>query len=251
MSEPLVSVSVVSHRQAALVHDLLRDVGRVVAVPLEILVTVNVPETPPLKVQDFTLPIRILENSVPRGFGANHNAAFRHARGRYFCIVNPDIRLNRDPLPALTTCLDDARVGVVGPVVRNARGELETSFRRFPTPLFILRKALLGPPPGIDYPLDAQPLAPDWIGGMFMTFRRETFAEIGGFDERYFLYYEDVDICARLRARGYDIRVLPSTEVLHEARRDSHRRLRYLGWHLRSMLRFWFSEAYRGRTGRR
>jgi len=80
---------------------------------------------------------------------------------------------------------------------------------------------------------------------MFMLFRADTYREIDGFDERYFLYYEDVDICARLRQRGYDVRLVPAASVIHAARRDSHRRARYLAWHIRSTLRFWRSEACR------
>jgi N-acetylglucosaminyl-diphospho-decaprenol L-rhamnosyltransferase len=247
MSRPLISLSVVSHRQADLIHALLRDVSEHVAPPLEILVTVNVPESLPFAAADFRHPTAIVENRAPLGFGANHNAAFRRATGRYFCIVNPDIRLRGDPLPALVASLENPAVGAAGPLVRTAAGDVEASFRRFPTPLFILRKALLGAPRDADYAVGAAPISPDWIGGMFMAFRRETYAEVGGFDERYFLYYEDVDICARLRQRGYDVQVNPAAEVTHAARRDSHRRARYLGWHLRSMLRFWMSTAYRAR----
>jgi GT2 family glycosyltransferase len=145
----------------------------------------------------------------------------------------------------LLAALGDPTVGVVGPLVRSESGEIEPSFRRYPTPAYILRKALLGAPATPEYAIADAPISPDWIGGMFMLFRSETYREIGGFDERYFLYYEDVDICARLRHRGYDVRLIPAASVVHAARRDSHRRLRYLAWHIRSMLRFWGSDAYR------
>jgi GT2 family glycosyltransferase len=70
------------------------------------------------------------------------------------------------------------------------------------------------------------------------------FAALGGFDERYFMYYEDVDLCARVREAGLDVRLDPAARAVHAAQRDSHRRPRYLAWHLRSMLRFWTSAAY-------
>lgn len=247
MSQPLVTLSVVSHGQADLVHALLQDVVAHAPHPIELIVTSNIPEKLPFDENTFGHPTRILRNHTRKGFGANHNAAFRRASGSYFCVVNPDIRIRRDPFAALMASLQDPRVGVAGPLVRSATGEVETSFRRFPTPLFILRKALLGSPSGTDYPYENGPVSPDWIGGMFMMFRRETYAEIGGFDERYFLYYEDVDICARLRRAGYDVRVEPGAEVVHSARRDSHRRPLFLAWHLRSMLRFWMSDGYRRR----
>jgi len=80
---------------------------------------------------------------------------------------------------------------------------------------------------------------------MFMLFRSSTFAEIGGFDAAYRLYYEDVDLCARLRLKGYDVRLAPKAIVTHLARRSSHRNPRYAAWHLRSMLRFFTSRSGR------
>jgi N-acetylglucosaminyl-diphospho-decaprenol L-rhamnosyltransferase len=64
------------------------------------------------------------------------------------------------------------------------------------------------------------------------------FRELRGFDERYFLYYEDVDLCRRLRKRGYEVVLVPSASAVHDARRESHRNLRHLSWHLASIARF-------------
>jgi GT2 family glycosyltransferase len=241
----MLTLSIVSHGQAALVRDLLEDVNARVRTPVSVLMTVNVPETLPFSAADFRFPIEIIRNPAPKGFGANHNAAFTRASGTHFCVLNPDIRLTADPFPPLLAALADPALGVAGPLVRNASGEVEPSFRRYPTPAFILRKALFGASAAPEYAIGDAPVSPDWIGGMFMLFRSETYREINGFDERYFLYYEDVDICARLRHRGYDVRLIPVASVVHAARRHSHRRPRYLAWHLRSMLRFWRSEAYR------
>jgi GT2 family glycosyltransferase len=69
-----------------------------------------------------------------------------------------------------------------------------------------------------------------------MLFRSEAFADVGGFDERFFLYYEDVDICARLWNAGWKVVLQPSVSVVHDARRSSHRDLRYASLHARSMM---------------
>ena len=79
---------------------------------------------------------------------------------------------------------------------------------------------------------------PDWVAGMFMVFRSETMRSLGGFDERYFLYYEDVDLCARMRERGLEVAVCTKVSVIHAARRESHRNLQFASWHLRSAFRF-------------
>jgi N-acetylglucosaminyl-diphospho-decaprenol L-rhamnosyltransferase len=233
---PLISVSVVSHSQAALVDDLLRGLATRVKTPVEIILTVNIPEPRTFDPNHAALPVRVRVNREPKGFGANHNAAFRESRGKYFCVLNPDIRIEADPFPALLACLADPRVGVAAPLIRNPAGAVEDSVRRFPTPWTILAKALLGASP--DYAIGKEPMYPEWVAGMFMLFPHEVFEKIGGFDERYFLYYEDVDLCARLAIAGLRIAVCPAAYAVHTAQRESRRNLRYLRWHLGSMLRF-------------
>lgn len=236
MPDPAVSLSIVSHGHGPLVGDLLRDIARL-RTAVEVLLTKNVAEPLPFDPASFGFPLRVLENPAPRGYGANQNAAFRHARGGYFCVLNPDIRFDADPFPALTRALDADGVGAVAPVVLSPAGEIEDSARRFPT-LASLAKKAFARRPVLDYAVGEQPFSPDWVGGMFMLVRRAAFERAGGFDERYYLYYEDVDLCRRLRALGYDIRVAPQARVVHDARRRSRRDLRHSLWHLESMLRY-------------
>jgi GT2 family glycosyltransferase len=197
----------------------------------------------PFELGQYRFVVRLIQNHTPKGFGANHNAAFLRSTHDVFCVVNPDIRLPADPFPDLLRRLADARTGVVAPLARSPEGNVEDSARPFPTPLFILRKALFGPPPS-NYRAGDADLTPDWVGGMFMLFPRDAYAKVRGFDERYHLYYEDVDLCARLRLAGKEIVFCPSVEVLHDARRQSRHSLRYLGWHLASMLRFFTSAPF-------
>jgi GT2 family glycosyltransferase len=253
---PRVSVSVVSHGQGALVRALLDDLAAHVKTPVEVLLTLNVPETLPFDTRGFPFPVRLRNNAQPKGFGANHNAAFGDSHGQFFCVLNPDIRLGEDPFPALLACLEEPHAGLAAPVIRNSTGALEDSARRFPTPWFILKKALTGAS-GADYRFMREPIHPDWVAGMFMIFPREVFAALQGFDERYFLYYEDVDLCARLALAGRRVVLCPAASAVHEARRQSRSSVRYLRWHLASMLRFFLSapafrlalKTLRGRSG--
>jgi GT2 family glycosyltransferase len=73
---------------------------------------------------------------------------------------------------------------------------------------------------------------------MMLLVRSETFRSIGGFDEKFFLYYEDVDLCARLRMLGHEIRQERTVEAVHDARRQSRRNPRFTCWHLTSMTRY-------------
>lgn len=230
--------------QAHLLNALLADLDMCCKTcPLEVLLTLNLPEALPFNTGDFSFPVIVHANPAPKGFAENHNQAFAQSTGQFFCVMNPDIRLDDDPFQALLACLKDSSVGVAAPLVVGENGATEDSARRFPTPLKILFKALGGCKGG-DYIVKDEAIFPDWVGGMFMLFRREVFENLGGFDRRYFLYYEDVDLCARLRLRGYEVALCPAAKVVHHAHRSSHRSIKYLKWHLVSMLRFFLSAPF-------
>lgn len=243
-----VHLSVVSHGQSPLVADLLADIDRCcLDTPVRVTVTLNVPEPPAFDPEQFRIPVRVLQNAARRGFSANHNAAFRHGLREspceFFAIVNPDIRFSSDPFVVLLSCFAEPHVGVAAPLVVNADGGVEDSARRFPTPFSPLLR-VLGRRRGPEYTVEGGAASPDWVAGMFMLIPSEAFDRVGGFDERYFLYYEDVDLCARLRLAGYDVRLCPTTTVVHAARRQSHTDTRYLRWHIASMMRFFCSRTF-------
>jgi N-acetylglucosaminyl-diphospho-decaprenol L-rhamnosyltransferase len=229
-----ITLSVVSHGQNALVDQLLGDLARLARPDLSIVVTQNVPDRDPLSAPPGAT---VIVNERPQGFGANHNAAFGRCAGDYFCVCNPDIRLRENPFSALVGALEIEDAGVAGPLVRAPSGAAEDSARRFPTAGSLLRKLISGTP-GPDYSVDGGPQRVDWVAGMFMLFRSEAFRAVGGFDERFFLYYEDVDICRRLEALGYDAIYVPDVTVVHDARRESRRNPRRMAIHAASALRY-------------
>ena len=196
-----------------------------------VIVTHNLPE----KTNRITDPrIYWRSNPKPLGYGANQNAAYGLLEAPYFCILNPDIKIKENPFPKLLEKFSLPKVALVGPQIVSPDGQVEDSVRRFPTLRSLSLKAL-GKDDGTYK--DEVPY-PDWIAGMFMLFRSDVFHQIGGFDERYFLYYEDVDICWRLKKNGYQIKINPNVQVIHDARRKSRKNWRYACWHLSSMLRF-------------
>ncbi len=235
MPGPGITLSVVSHRQNALVNELLGDLERCCGNQIAVVLTQNVPDEVPLATAKPNL--QIIANQEPRGFGANHNAAFARCATPFYCVANPDIRLGSDPFPVLLQALAREHVGVVGPLVRSPGGAIEDSARRFPTAASLVRKLFVAPS-GPDYPADRGPVEVDWVAGMFMLFDSTAYRATGGFDEAYFLYYEDVDLCRRLRRGGRKAVYVPEAEVVHDARRGSHRDLRLAGHHLASALRF-------------
>lgn len=240
-----LTVSIVSHQQLDLVEPLLTDLGSLGQKGLEVALTLNAPESLPPGIHTLGLPLRIHRNEAPRGFGANHNAAFRAASCQYFCVMNPDVRLQGNPFSSLIEQLQQPHAGVAAPLVIGPNGRVEDSARRFPTFPRLAARVLRRRSRPLDYPAATAPYDVDWVAGMFMLFRAETFRALSGFDERYFLYYEDVDICARLRLTGHRVVVDPGVKIVHHARRSSHRNLRYTWWHVASVARWLMSDPYR------
>ena len=244
MISPSVTLSIVSHGQLDLVAALLQDLAsNCRATRLDVILTLNVPEELPEALGQLPYPITILRNTIPLGFGENHNRAFQHTDALFFCVINPDIRIVSDIFPVLMDGLKDPLCGVIAPLIVNGVGSIEDSARKFPTPFKILCK-VFGGGRGQDYQISSEPLEPDWVGGMFMVFRRDTYALLGGFDQKFFLYYEDVDLCARIRLSGLRVVMNPCVRVTHLARRSSHSSAAYSLMHLRSMASFFLSKVF-------
>jgi N-acetylglucosaminyl-diphospho-decaprenol L-rhamnosyltransferase len=239
-----ITLSVVSHGQIEMVTALLQDIAtNCQQTSLEVILTLNIPEDVPVLLGQLPFSLRILHNESPLGFGENHNRAFKEARAPYFCVINPDIRMDSNLFPVLVDGLQNSSFGVITPLIVNGEGAVEDSARKFPTPFKILCK-LFGGGRRQDYSIGSALIEPDWVGGMFMVFRRDTYALLGGFDQKFFLYYEDVDLCARIRLQGLRVVMIPSVRATHLARRSSHTSAAYSFIHIRSMFRFFTSTVF-------
>ena len=237
MSRRDITVSIVSHRQNALVNRLLADMNRHCADRVTLILTENAGDPVRLETQQCACPSQVVVNRMPKGFGANHNAAFQLCRSPFFCVANPDIRLDSDPFPPLLRRFTNNEVGVVGPLVRGPSGNVEDSARRFPTFGVLARRFFrTGMLP--DYPTDRGAVEVDWVAGMLMLFSAQAYRDVGGFDEAYFMYFEDADICRRLKALGKSVIYDPAAEVVHEARRASRKNPRLALHHIVSAIRF-------------
>ena len=243
---PLVSLSIVSHGHGGLVQQLLSDL-RALNWPraaYEVLLTVNIPEHPSLWSPFDDLPLSVTVNPEPRGFGSNHNAAFARSRGRAFAILNPDVRLRQLNLSAWLGGLAQPEVGACAPMATDSLGQLQDNVRHFPTLSSLARRVITGERQ-VGYALADGKQFIDWAAGYFLLLRREAFAQVGGFDERYFMYMEDVDLGRRLQRAGWKMLWDPSIGIIHDARRASHRNLRHLAWHTQGVMRFLFDPAHR------
>lgn len=235
-----VSISLVSHGHGDMVWKL---VDQLVICPevSEIIVTLNIPEISPAI---FHNKVVLVKNDVPKGFGANHNAAFALAKSEFFCVINPDIELIDNPFDELVKSFSDEKIGLVAPIVVGGSGLQEDSMRRFLTPLTMLNRVLGFDSNAYDLRQVGSYFTPDWVAGMFMLFRRESYSNVAGFDVSYFMYCEDADICTRLWRAGYKIVGCMSVTVIHNAQRASRRSFKHLSWHIRSIIRYFYNHSF-------
>ncbi len=245
-----IHVSVISHDDDEILNHLLGDLEALdIAERLQTTITINLPGQNSDNHAACSLPTEVVCNPCPRGFGANHNAAYHRAplpdERKFFLIVNPDVRMVEDAIGPLVRAVEsNPKIGVAAPCVKGVYGSLEDSAREIPTPLRLFLK-VFGRKGQMNTDIDGACCLPDWVAGMFMLFRCEAFELLGGFDERYFLYYEDIDICCRVWLEGYCIHWDPNVSIVHAAQRKSRRNLRHMRWHIRSIIRFFCSDVYR------
>lgn len=244
------SLSIVSHGHQLYIVPLLKQLALLEQHDFEVILTLNVPEVLPPEFDVNALPFKmyLIVNPSPKGFAVNHNAAFMLSNGENFVVLNPDIRLLDDPFPALLEMVERCAGCICAPLIVGGNGEVEESARNFPSPYLLIRK-LIGRIFNLRLPREIVPeddtmLVPDWAAGMFLVVPRHIYTALHGFNERYFLYFEDVDFCARARLAGFKVLVNKNIRVVHEAQRDSHRKLKFLVWHLHSACKFFISAAY-------
>ena len=248
MSRQKFSLSIVSHGHQAYIVPLLYQLAALDVHDFDVILTLNVAETLPVDLDALPFKVYLIVNPSPQGFAANHNAAFMLSNGDHFVVLNPDIRLIDNPFPALQAMVEQSANAICAPLIVSGSGEIEDSARNFPSPYLLVRK-LAGRIFNLRLPHEIVPqrgtlLVPDWAAGMFLVIPRTIYSRLNGFNERYFLYFEDVDLCARARLAGFDILVDTEIRVIHEAQRDSHRKLQFLLWHLGSAMKFFVSGVY-------
>jgi GT2 family glycosyltransferase len=179
---------------------------------------------------------RLIANPSNRGFGAANNLALAMASGDQVLLINPDAELEPGALDRLTRVLwSEPEIAVVGPRLRYADGTQQSSRRRFPTPLTALLESTLVQQCWPNNPVARRYYAADrsddlqqdvdWLVGACWLVRRAAFESMGGFDERFFMYSEELDWCRRARAAGWRVVYCPGATVVHREGKSSEQHL--------------------------
>jgi N-acetylglucosaminyl-diphospho-decaprenol L-rhamnosyltransferase len=233
-----VSAIVVSHGNAAELAESLPALEPQVD---ELLVIANVPGSAPAG-------SGVLENDRPLGFAANVNLGVSRTHGDAVLIANPDAVAEPGAVTALRGFMEEhPRCGVAGPRMIYPDGSPQPSRRRFPTVRgTIVRRTPLRNRVGQQHHLHqdeappADPVEADWMLGGFLLLRRAMLEQLGGLDEGFRLYGEDIDLQYRAKLAGWERWYVPGAVVRHEHKAETDRRFltRRTVWHWKGILRF-------------
>lgn len=162
---------------------------------------------------DLAGEIDWVDNHANLGFARAANRGLRRARGRHVLFLNPDAVANPGAIAAAIGALEgDPSIGLVSVAIRDESGALVPTVEPFHSLLGTLARRWSG---RVSAPRGPGPVRIDWCHGAFLLGRREELREIGGFDERFFLYAEDMDLCRRMQESGRAVVYLPEVSIVH------------------------------------
>ena len=229
-----VSVVLVSYNAASVLREALQSLaGDLAGYEWEAVVVDNASSDDGRAVAGAFAPrVRVLANQDNVGFARGVNQGIAASTAPLVLIMNPDCRLIAGAFAQMKREIEQTRTAaIVAPRILNADGTVQGNARGDPdmlTGIFgrtaLLRRLL----PGLTVSrrnvvddADGRARTVDWVSGACMLARRDALAEVGGFDERYFLYWEDADLCRRLRSRGHVVRYAPAATAVHQGGHSS------------------------------
>lgn len=228
-----VSFVTVCYRTPHLIRLLLQGVERAsFAFPFEYLVVDNGGDGTAAMIRERFPWVTVIEPGENLGFSRANNLAIKQAQGEYIMLTNPDLTIFEGEMEKLLAYADaHPEAGIIGPRVENPDGTRQESCTRYPTPLMpVYRRTFLGRTAQGKRAVDEYfmrdkdhtvPHAVPAVYGAAMLVRQKTLAHIGHLDERFFMYYEDVDLCRRARAQNWDIHYAPMARFVHYHQRES------------------------------
>jgi N-acetylglucosaminyl-diphospho-decaprenol L-rhamnosyltransferase len=224
----MVSVVIVSYNTREILRNCLEALfENSKGVDMEVFVVDNNSADDSSAMVEHDFPsIRLIANKKNLGFAAANNQAFALASGQYIILLNPDAYIRPASILNCVTFMEQTpQCGLAGGKIISPEGRLEPSARRFPSALskLLMLSGLRGKFPrspilnhyefggfAHDHPLEV-----DWVPGTFTIVRKKMLDAIGAFDERFYIYYEETDLCLRAKKAGWKVFFIHNAEVMH------------------------------------
>ncbi len=226
---PQVSIIIVNYNSQQTLGRCIDSIDKFVSEPTcEIIVVDNASAPESVRFIKEKYPrVKCIENTENKGFGAANNIGVQQAAGKYLFFLNPDAILTNNAVIRFYDFLEKASLEVVscGGNLIKENGELTTSYGNFPSllqewsdigfrrfyPQYYDKYLCLGK----TCKKETRPFCVPYITGADIFIRKAAFQRVGGFDERFFLYYEETDLFYRLSRMGYDSYILPDVKIIH------------------------------------
>lgn len=220
-SEVILSILIVNFNGKDFLGPCFDSICKHVTVPYEIIVVDNASHDGSVEYVTENYPeIKLVASKVNLGFAAGNNLAARSAEGKYLLLLNNDTLLLGDLNSAVALLSSDPSIGALGCMMRGRANEYRYSAGHFPSPLRLLSFSTIfnrsGPFKNGHFPVGSETLYDvDWVEGSFILTRSELWQSLGGMDEGYFMYVEDIDFCKRVHDSGFRVVYFPSLSFLH------------------------------------
>ena len=257
MPTPDISVIIVSWNVRELLANCLRSVFAQTELALQVIVVDSASSdgSPELVAEQFP-QVELLACQENVGFPRGNNLGLERANGRFILLLNPDTIVHGDALARMVSYLQQyPAVGVLGPQLLNDDGSVQSSRRRFPTlGTAVFESTWLqpfAPQAVLDHYYardvgDGETAVVEWVMGACLMTRQEVVAQVGGLDEAYFMYSEELDYCRRIHEAGWQVVYYPEAQVTHLSGKSSEQAVtqRHINFN-RAKLRYF--RKYHGR----
>lgn len=249
-----LDIVIVNHNQEGYLKKNLSSLFSSTNKKLKVIVVNNIPhQTTADFIKNKYPKVNLIQNKKIQGFAANCNLGIKRSKNEFILISNTDIEFTPKSIDKLYHfMIKNPKVGIAGPQLRFPNGKLQFSCRRFPnlktfivrrTPLRIFLSNSKENKYHLGYDFDHSKTQPvDWLLGACLMIRRKAIEEIGYFDENYFLYVEDIDLCYRAWRGRWEVWYVPESVVLHHyfARSDKKLISLYSWYHFKSMWHYFW-----------
>lgn len=168
--------------------------------------------------------VTLIENTSNVGFAKGCNLGAKYAKGDYFLFLNSDAEFLQNPLPEMVKTFEEfPHAGIVGGLLYNPNGSLQRSFGKFYTLERVGVMLFGGDSAELKRYHSTTISETDWVSGGFMMIRKDVFEKVNGFNESYFMYIEDMDLCYRVKKLGFQVLINPRVSVKHLGQGSSNK----------------------------
>lgn len=178
-------------------------------------------------------------NARNGGFAYAMNEGLKVATGDVLIAMNPDVKIKAGLSEMINYLMSDSSIGLIAPRIVSRKGVVQDSYRDFITPIRFIKRHCIRLLHGEEKFDTNRILQVDWVIGAFMMMTRKSYEAVDGFDDGYFLYCEDMDLCKRMHLCGYSVVYYPDATIEYEGTRSARHSWKYARIFMKSLFRYW------------